>query len=492
MLHNSKILTLATPAYIQFQNLFRTKNYFAKHHSIPKTDLEQVQSQPNGSYTYESLETLYKTYSTETYKNYTKFNNDAMYVYKGVLQAFKENNLDITDGPGVEIFNDFRDCTHFERGFEDWDITHIVRKYKLDAADVFNALVADAMPYNMGVHAYDERKVPKFLAEFKEKVAHCAAKGDKNIYIDYWYGIGIKSWFPIDVHNDETPFKLAIRRYNDRNGDTGFALIIGMLSKSFETRMSEYVMPIEKDLILIEKAPELSYTKEYDIDANSEIEPNKPCEKANSDITYIWRYSIEQKKQNYFNHRNISYPDKPATWDYMMLEFYNKYIRDVPGRDMYLSLAHLFQFSDNTINGKRYSATATLDPNSEYCCSITNMIIYGKVNINWYILERLLPLIRVKFVSSGYTQTTQLDNYVISEISYPGLEGPVYKIDWRDDNVAIELERPKSDYEKLKTAKALYRLMNEIPPELLNFNNYYHVCSWYHRNDIGIQMLSNM
>jgi hypothetical protein len=85
-----------------------------------------------------------------------------------------------------------------------------------------------------------------------------------------------------------------------------------------------------------------------------------------------------------------------------------------------------------------------------------------------------------------------LDNYVISEISYPGLEGPVYKIDWRDDNVSSELERPKSDFEKLRIAKALYRLMNEVPPELLNFNNYYHVCSWYNRNDIGIQMLSNM
>jgi hypothetical protein len=159
---------------------------------------------------------------------------------------------------------------------------------------------------------------------------------------------------------------------------------------------------------------------------------------------------------------------------------------------MYLSLAHLFQFSDNSINGKRYYTTATLDPNSEYCCSIVNMIIYGKVNINWNILERILPLIRVKFVTLGYMQTTQLDNYVISEISYPGLEGPVYKIDWRDDNVSSELERPKSDFEKLKVAKALYRLMNEVPPELLNFNNYYHVCSWYHRNDMGIQMLSNM
>ena len=201
---------------------------------------------------------------------------------------------------------------------------------------------------------------------------------------------------------------------------------------------------------------------------------------------------MEQKRQGYFNHRVLSYPDKPATWDYMMRELYNKYIKDVANRDVYLSLAHLFQFRDNTISGRRYYSSLNLDPNSEYCCSIVNMIIYGKVNINWHVLERLLPLIRVKFVSKLTVQSVQIDNYQITEISYPGLEGPVYKIDWRDDNVADELTRPTTDLEKLWIAKALIRLMNEVPPELLNFNNYYHVCTWHHRNDLGIQSISNI
>lgn len=490
MLRNTNIITLATPLYVQFQNLFRVKQYFSKSDSIPKSELEQIPTQVNGSYSFESLEQLYKMHCLDTYKYYEKINTDAQYLYKDIVTVFEKTSMPVTSEPGSQIIDDFRNLTHFERGLEEWNITHLIRKYKLDSADVFNALITDAMPYNMGVFSYDENKVSKFVTEFKEKVSAHEQQGDKTVYIDYWYGIGIKSHFPIDINNDETPFKLSIRRYNDRNGGTGFLRIIGMLVQTFKMRNSDYNIPVEKDGILVEKELELKYYENYDIDANKSITPNIPSK--NSDAEYIWKYSIDQKRQGYFNHRNISYPDKPATWDYMIRVFYDKYIKDVAGRDMYLSLAHLFQFRDNTISGKRYHSTMTLDPNSQYCCSIVNMIIYGKVNINWEILERLLHLIRIKIVSSGYTQTTQLDNYIISEISYPGLEGPVYKIDWRDDNVFSELERPKTDFEKLMTSKALIRLMNEVPPELLNFNNYYHVCSWYHRNDMGIQMVSNM
>ena len=490
MLHNSKIITLATPAYIQFQNLFRVKQHFAKSESIPKSELEQIPAQVNGSYSFESLEHLYKTHCMDTYKYYESFNKNAEYLYQDIVKSVEKTGIPVTSEPGAQIINDFRNFTHFERGIEDWDITHLIRKYKLDSTDVFNALVTDAMPYNMGVFSYDEKKVAKSLSEFREKLLDHKQQGKTSVYIDYWYGIGIKSHFPVNINNDETPFKLSIRRYNDRNGGTGYARIIGMLAQTFEMRTSDYAIPVEKEGILVEKAPVLKYDEKYDIDANKSITPSMPS--ANSDSEYIWKYSIEQKQQGYFNHRSLSYPDKPATWDYMMREFYDKYIKSIPGRDMYLSLSHLFQFRDNTISGKCYNTAISLDPNSHNCCSIVNMIIYGKVNINREILERLLPLIRFKTLTFGFTPTTQLDNYVISEISYPGLEGPVYKIDWRADNVATELERPKTDYEKLMVAKALIRLMNEVPPELLNFNNYYHVCSWYHRNDMGIQMVSNM
>jgi hypothetical protein len=490
MLHNSKILTLATPAYVQFQNLFRVKKHFAIEDSIPKAELEKIPTQTNGAYAYELLAPLYKSHCSDTYKYYESFNNNAEYLHQNIVESFKKNGIPVTCEPGSQIINDIRDFTHFERGLEDWDITHVVRKYRLTSTDVFNALITDAMPYNMGVFAYDEKKVAKSLSEFCEKVSAHKQHGEKTVYIDYWYGIGIKSHFPVDIHNDETPFKLSIRRYNDRNGNTGFLRIISMLAQTFERRNPDYAIPVVKECILVEKELSPKYDEKYDIDANKSITPSMPS--VNSDAEYIWKYSIEQKQQGYFNHRSLSYPDKPATWDYMMRVFYDKYVKDVPGSCMYLSLAHLFQFRDNTISGKCYNSNMSLDPNSQNCCSIVNMIIYGKVDINWEILERLLPLIRFKTITSGYTPTTQLDNYVISEISYPGLEGPVYKIDWRDDNVATELERPKTDYEKLIVAKTLIRLMNEVPPELLNFNNYYHVCSWYHRNDMGIQMVSNM
>lgn len=518
MLRNSKIINLATPVYIQFQNLFRIKHHFTKGYALPKKELLTVTPEQNGAYAYELLEPLYKSYNTDAYKNYMTFNNDTMYIYKDVLNAFKNNNLNITEGNGMQIYNDIRDTTHFERGIEDWNITHLVRKYKLNSVDVFSALVENAQPFNMGHFAYDVEKVPNFTSEFIEKLAAHAAKNEKYIHIDYWYGIGIKSSFPVDVHNNETPFKIAIRRYNDRNGGLGYERIIGMLNKAFGNRETNYhpqQSPCDSEedkLYLTESKPTLPYNPKYDDDENMHIEPNKPREHETttvsdnsetslasivrntwySDTEYIWKYSMEQKRQGYFNHRDLSYPDKPATWDYMMREFYNKYIKDVENRDVYLSLAHLFQFRDNTISGRQYYSSLNLDTNCEYCCSIVNMIIYGKVNVNWHVLERLLPLMRVKFVSKLTVQSVQIDNYEITDISYPGLEGPVYKIGWCDDNVSDELARPTTDLEKLWIAKALIRLMNEVPPELLNFNNYYHVCTWYHRNDLGIQTVSNI
>lgn len=494
MLYNSKIITFAVPTYIQFQNLLRFKQYFPKNltRAISKTDLDQIPIQPNGSYTFESIKELYKIHYPDKLTNFIKMNNDAQNIYKNIQQAFNKYNLEFDSGSGLQILNDLRDYTHFENAFEDWNITHIVRKYKLDSVAVFDALITDAKPFNMGIHAYDVSKVSKFTEEFKASIIHQASIGEKTKYVDYWYGIGIKSHFPVNVYDDETPFKLSIRRLNERNNGLGFERIINMLNNTFETRITDYVIP-EKDQvpILLERTPTHTYDEECDIRANDAIKPNKPSETNKSCTLYIWKYCIEQKRQGYFNHRTYSHPDKPATWDYMMREFYNKYVSGLDNKNMFLSIAHLFQFSENTISGKCYSSTMTLDPNSITCCSIVNMIIYGKVNINWDILERILPLIRVKFVASGNLHTEQLDNYLITNISYPGLKGPVYTIDWCDDNV-LELENPKTDYEKLITAKALIRLMNEVPPELLNFNNYYHVCSWYHRNDMGIQSINSL
>lgn len=520
MLRNCKITDLATPVYIQFQNLFRIKHHFTKGYALPKAELQLVTPEQNGAYSYELLEPLYKIHNTDAYATYTKFNSDTKYIHEDIMVAFMHHKLSITESNGMQIYNDIRDNTYFERGIEDWNITQLVRKYKLNSVDVFSALVENALPFNMGHFAYDINKVPKFTSEFAEKLAAHAAKNEKYIHIDYWYGIGIKSSFPVDVYNNETPLKLAIRRYNERNDGLGFSRIIGMLNKAFDNRETSHnreQLTTEQSfdkLYLTESKPTLPYNPKYDTDENKHIEPNKPhattlsteltsCTSEtslasivsntwHSDTEYIWKYSMEEKRQCYFNHRDISYPDKPATWVYMMREFYDKYIKDDTNRDTYLSLAHLFQFRDNTISGRRYNTELNLDPNSENCCSLVNMIIYGKVNINWHVLERLLPLIRVKFVSKLTVQSVQIDNYEITDISYPGLEGPVYKISWRDDNVADELARPTTDLEKLWVAKALIRLMNEVPPELLNFNNYYHVCSWYHRNDLGIQTISNI
>ena len=118
--------------------------------------------------------------------------------------------------------------------------------------------------------------------------------------------------------------------------------------------------------------------------------------------------------------------------------------------------------------------------------SIVNMLIYGRVNINMDILERVISMVR--YTENRNMDTIQLDNYEIKHFMYSDPKSPRYVINWRDDNIP-SLKFAKTDAEKLIVCKALARLMNEVPPELLNFNNYYHVCAWGHCQDLTVQTI---
>ena len=151
---------------------------------LPKKELLTVTAGTKRSaYAYELLEPLYKEYNNDAYMNYTKFNDDVKYIHEDIVSAFEKNELSVTEGNGQQIYNDIRDTTHFERGIEDWNITQLVRKYKLNSVDVFNALVENAQPFNMGHFAYDANKVPNFTSEFAEKLLAHAAKNEKYIHM---------------------------------------------------------------------------------------------------------------------------------------------------------------------------------------------------------------------------------------------------------------------------------------------------------------------
>ncbi len=383
---------------------------------------------------------------------------------------------DIVLEPTVKdtLISDIRNCTFYTRSFEDWNITHLANQYSLQSEDVFDALTKDAQPFGMGYFSHDGNK----KSDFGERITNAKAKGDKYVHIDYWNGIGVKSSFPIDLENPETPLVLAIRRYNDRNSDTGYRRIFNMLFQNYKRRINDYQpsYPFINNLQQKEADTRPLYNPAWDALANAEIQVVKPSNKHSNEY-WIWKYAMENHETNYYNHRKDNADvEVKQVWPFMMKPFYDMYIKDQPAE--FTSLAYMFEFRANYIASNKIYNKALFNK-----LSIVNMLIYGKVNINMDILQRVLTLVR--YTEDIQQDSVQLDNYEIRSYIYARMGEPRYEIRWRDDNIR-QLKFAKTDAEKMVVCKALTRLMNEVPPELLNFNNYYHVCAWRQANELAV------
>jgi len=112
------------------------------------------------------------------------------------------------------------------------------------------------------------------------------------------------------------------------------------------------------------------------------------------------------------------------------------------------------------------------------------MLMFGKTNVNYAFLERLLSYVRFK--DGHHVDTYQLDNYLLQKYPYASECNKRYDVIWKDDNIS-ELKFAVSDYDKLYVAKNMIQLMNEVDPAVLNYHNYVVISEWYRINDWQIQ-----
>lgn len=394
------------------------------------------------------------------------------------LERYMDDSLEVDSTVKENILSDLSNCTVYTRGMEDWDITHLAKQYQLQSEDVFNTLVK-TQNHLAWVHLHTRNRKE---SDFKCRVEYAVKNSIKYVHVDYWNGIGVKSAFPVNLDDPTTPLKLAIRRYNDRNGDTGYRRIVKMLYQNMSKRVPEYapVLP-DQPLKPVESEAEPEYKPEWDTVANEVITVTPPSSEYDN-AYWIWQYAMVNKEAKHYNHRHHDHGDdgdKTSVWPFMMQQLYDRYIKDQPAA--FTSLAYMFNFGNSRVESASISSKLTFNK-----VSIVNMLIYGRVNVNMTILERILPLVR--YQENRQLDTVQLDNYEIQSFMYSNIGDSCYVINWRDDNIQ-SLKFAKTDAEKLRVCKALARLMNEVPPELLNFNNYYHVCAWGHCNDLAVQTI---
>ena len=468
MLRNcaKSVVALSTPRYVVFNNYLKL--------FVPELNEETLDSitfksnEVNETMKFETLETLGKKYGRNLdLKFYQRHFDD---VNSLMNYSFEQN---LNNGGNVDpklIKQDIYENSYFVSS-DRWNVTNLIRKYKLSSFDVFHSLVSTSTPFNAGIHSHDVSKMN--YDEMKRDFYRDTTSGYR--FFDYWNGIGIKSSFPIDVNNNVTPFELNMRRYNDRNSGLGFYKIINLLSNNVDKRTDDFVKYI----------PTIKYVDEYKhgetiIDAAfpdiaSLFKKDEMINKYVSEVTssFFDNQMAKKKIQSYWSHRFCF--DGECKWDYQVTPFYEQYVKHNEK-----SLSDTFELKSSDFSEMQLCYNHKIPIGK---MSMVNMLMFGRTNVTFNFLERLLSFVRYTEDSS----TFQLDNYVLDRTNYYNSNGDRrYDVIWKEDNIN-NLKFAQTDYEKLYVAKNMIQLMNEVDPSVLNYHNYVMIAEWYRLNDLSIQ-----
>jgi len=472
MLRNcaKSVVSLSTPRFVVFNNYLKL--------SVPEMASETLDSltfkstEVSNVMKFETLQTLGSKYGRNVDMNYYKKYFDDV---DSLINYGLEQNLQ--NGGNVDpkmIKQDICDHSFFNSP-DRWNVTNLIRKYNLSSFDVFQTLVSASIPFNAGVLSHTPSKMN--IDEMKKDFYRETESGYR--YFDYWNGIGLKSSFPIDVNNNVTPFELNMRRYNDRNSNLGFYKIIKLLSNNVEKRTDDFVkyIPTIKEVIdykhgetIIDAAfPTIESLFEKDTKINNYV--------ALLTKNILTDKNMKEKKQTYWSHRFTF--DGDCKWDYQVTPYYQKYVKN-----NIQSLSDTFELK--TFDISKEVGEIQLSYNHKIPIehmSMVNMLMFGRTNVTFAFLERLLSFVRYSEDSSSF----QLDNYLLDKSNYAFSNGDRrYDVVWREDNIN-NLKFAQTDYEKLYVAKNLIQLMNEVDPSVLNYHNYVMIAEWYRLNDVPIQ-----
>jgi len=479
MLHTVKKVfkNIKSPEYIVFNNMVRVN--FTKVPENIKHNITFFENDVKKTMDYTDITRLFEKYKRTNeiidYKNYADNYSENI---ENSLKIYPNDIQDI-------LMKDVNYLTYFSRYFEDYNMTNLMRKYQVEPYEIFCFLVQpfDKFENTKEFNNTFQKNLDFYSDEFL-KIKNEHDKQDNYVYFDYYNYVRLKCRIPKKINS---PVTINIRRYANYNNFYSrlFNMIVYKANKNpnlldnknydiFEENHNDYD---NKDTIVnnsIFKDSKINIEK-----FNKEIKKTIVIPKKDhfqSHEYWIYDSVINKKSQSWFNHRNDNL-GKNKLWDYMMDKYYHKYVKN--NLENYELANYLEVNSNNKLKFKSYDFN--LDS-----ISIVNLIIFGKTNINQNILERIMPLIR--FNENKQSESIQLDNYVIVKNHFQ-INNYSYEIHF-DDNID-ELKFVNSDSDKRKIVRSLLKLMNEVNPEYLNFNNYYQLSLWEYLNDSFVQVLNN-
>lgn len=175
-----------------------------------------------------------KSCSQENIIRLTCFNDEINRKHLSLMKLYFEKlrNSEYKDNEEI-IKKTILENTYYGRGCEEWDITNLAIKYNISGKDVFIALVSNSLPYGIGQLSYkkDKNSLDELNKEWDRREIKAKEENYNYVYFDWHNGIGIKNKFPIDMHHPECQFILNMRRFNDRNRDSGYNKILDLLNQ---------------------------------------------------------------------------------------------------------------------------------------------------------------------------------------------------------------------------------------------------------------------
>ena len=126
------------------------------------------------------------------------------------------------------IKNELLTLTFYNHSLEEWNITNLARKYSLTGYDIFVAFVSPLNKSN------DNDRLNLLKNDFEKILSE---SNDSYAYFDYYNNkYRVKNKFPSNIYDDNYPFLLNMRRYEDGIQPLGyhkiFTLVINNIIKS--------------------------------------------------------------------------------------------------------------------------------------------------------------------------------------------------------------------------------------------------------------------
>ncbi len=365
--------------------------------------------------------------------------------------------------PPVSVIRDLHDFTFFTPSLDELDITNLVRKYNLSSFDVFYNMVSSEVTLGMETNGFGNLTKSQ-IKEYYER--ELSLTNQSYVYIDYCNKTEVNFMLPINPNDNDTPFKININEYNQINNNSGFDRILSMLMESkhnINPSFKQYSPEFKSS-----NTNPINYIKIQTINDLVDLDTNKD--------SIVYQSIVEQKKYTHAKQNSMNI-DCSNNWNYLTTPYYLKHIKPFPE---YCELAYGFDYSHGLVNKYNIKLNYNVPFDS---ISVINMLMFGKTNVNYMMIERLLGLVRYNITK----ENVQLDNFVIqyTDSPYMCLTNKKYKIAWSEyfDNISFA----QTDMQKLTIAHYILQLMNEVDPDILNFHNYYEISNWYRTNEDPIK-----